>query len=409
MSDKGILQGIRVIDAGAFIAGTGASAMLGSMGAEVIKIEDPVRGDSYRGMAQQYGDSMSVGGRHIGFETANINKKGITLNLTTENGREILHKLVAKSDVFHTNYPKAIIDKLGLTYDALKQHNDKLIYCSTSGFGLRGPRAGHRSYDTLAQAQSGFMWTLGDRRFDEPVAAVGAPIDQLTTMVMAFGMVSAICARERLGIGQEVHVSLLGSAINMMSLAVNVGLLRGRSYGRFNRETCANPMSNNYKCGDNKWIMLAEPMSDRFWAEFCQVMGLQDIQNDPRFAVHLGGRSKHARELIKILDETFAKKPRDEWIAAFQARQVGFGYAPIYTVDESIRSPQAIENGYVTDFDHAVLGQIKLAGFPIEFSQTPAHYHIPAPEHGQHTEEVLSEVLGYSWPEMEELRNQGVI
>ncbi|TAK32233.1 MAG: CoA transferase [Chloroflexota bacterium] len=408
-SRKGILDGIRIVEAGGWIAGTGAGVLLGSLGAEVIKIEDPVRGDSYRGAAVQYGEIMSLNGRHIGFESANLNKKSLTLDLAREEGRQILHDLVSKSDVFHTNYPESTIDKLGLSYQTLKQHSPKLIYCRTSSFGLRGPRKAHRAYDTLAQAQSGLMWTMGDRRIDEPLGAVGAPLDQLTATLMAFGIVCALLGRERLGQSQEVNVSLLGSAVHLQTIGTNVALLRGHSLKRFSRSTSLNPMSNHYRCKDDKWIMLAEPMSDRYWAEFCHVMGLDHLADDPRFAVQLGGRSKHNKELIQILDQTFGSKTRGEWIRAFEENNAGFGYAPILTVDEAAQDADVVENRYVVDFAHALFGNVRLAGFPVEFSETPAYIRSEAPEHGQHTEEVLADVLGYDWDRITRLRDDSII
>ncbi len=406
---KGILDGIRIVEAGGWIAGTGAGVLLGSLGAEVIKVEDPIRGDSYRGASIQYGDVMSLKGRHIGFESANLNKKSITLDLGREEGRQILHDLVANSDVFHTNYPERTIEKLGLTYQTLKQHSPKLIYCVTSSFGLRGPRKGHRAFDTLAQAQSGMMWAAGDRRFDEPIGVVGAPFDQLTATVMAFGIVSALLGRERLGQSQEVHVSLLGSAIHMQTIGINAALLRGHSLKRFSRSDSMNPMSNHYRCKDGKWLMLAEPMSDRYWVEFCHVMGLDHLANDPRFAMQHGGRSKHNKELILILDEAFASKTRDDWIRVFEQNNAGFGYAPIQTVDEAGRDADVIANRYVVDFAHPIFGNVKLAGFPVEFSETPAYIRAEAPEHGQHTEEVLIDVLGYDWDRLSRLRDDRII
>ncbi len=405
----GILSGIRIIDAGVWIAGTGAGAMLGNLGAEVIKIEDPLRGDSYRGMATQYGDVMSVKGRHIGFETANLNKKSITLDLKKEKGKEILYQLVANSDVFHTNFPTRIVTRLGMTYETLKKHNPKLIYGRTSCYGPHGHLSERRGYDTLAQAWSGAMWAMGDRDFNEPVGMVGSPFDQMAATLMAFGIVCALLGRERRGIGQEVATSLLGGALHLQANNVNMALLRGRPNSRFTRKRSANPMSNNYRCSDGKWIMLAEPMSDRFWGEFCEVTGITHLENDPRFAIHLGGRSKHNVKLIQILDGVFASKSRGEWIKIFDEKGVGFGYAPIYDMAEAVKDPQLVDNEYVTDFNHPVLGAVKMAGFPILLSQTPAYIHMAAPEHGQHTEEVLREALDYNWDQIAKLKDEGVI
>ncbi|MFC1971708.1 CaiB/BaiF CoA transferase family protein [Chloroflexota bacterium] len=392
-----ILGDIRILDAAAWIAGTGAGAILGDLGAEVIKIEDPVAGDTYRGMATAYGDIMSVKGRHIGFETANLNKKSITLDLTKDEGREILYQLVAKSDIFHTNFLKKTREKLAITYDDLRVYNPKLIYCVTTGFGTHGPSAHRRAYDTTAQAQSGIMWEMGDRAYDEPFGVVGA-----------FAMVCGLAGRDRLGIGQEVHVSMLGSALHIQSQNVNMALLRGRPYGRFCRKKSPNPMSNNYRCRDGKWLMLAEPVSDRYWWEFCDVLGLPILRDKVDFSTS-AGRKQHCTELIEIIGKTFASKDRDEWIKIFEGKSAGFGYAPIYDLSEAISDPQAIENEYITDFNHPVLGPISIRGFPFWFSKTPARIRSEAPEHGQHTEQVLIEILNYDWEQIGMLRAKGII
>jgi crotonobetainyl-CoA:carnitine CoA-transferase CaiB-like acyl-CoA transferase len=253
------------------------------------------------------------------------------------------------------------------------------------------------------------MWAMGDQDFDEPVAITGSVFDQMAATLMAFGIVCALIGRDKQGISQEVHVSLLGGALHLQRQHLNMALWRGHPHRRYTRKRSANPMSNNYKCGDGKWIMLAEPMSDRFWAEFCDIMGLNDIKDDPRFAVHFGGRSKNNVELIQIIDKAFDTKSRDEWVKLFDERQVQFGYTPVYDLSEASKDVQAIENDYITDFDHQAMGQIQMTGFPIWFPQTPAYTRREAPVHGQHTEEVLTEVLGYDWDEIVKLKDAGVI
>jgi len=407
--EQDLLHGIRIIDTGVWIAGTGAGALLGDLGAEVIKVEDPVRGDSYRGMATQYGDAMSVKGRHIGFETANLNKKSVTLNLKKEKGRKILYDLVARSDVFHTNFPGKVIEDLGMNYSILSEINPLIIYGRTTTFGSSGHLRDRRGFDTLGQAMSGAMWAMGDREFDEPVGFVGSVFDQMAATLMAFAVVSALLGKERLSIGQEIHVSLLGGGIHLQRQNVNMALVRGRHNKRFFRKRSANPMSNNYRCADGKWLMLAEPSSDLFWEEFCDVIELTSLKTDPRFKKHLAGRSKYNVELIQILDQAFALKSRDEWIEIFNKRNAGFGYAPIYDISEAVKDPQVIDNDYIIEFDHPVLGQVNLSGFPVWFSKTPAKTRNAAPEHGQHTEEVLMDVLEYDWEQITRLKDDGVV
>ena len=406
---SGILEGIRILDMGVWLAGTGGSSLLGSLGAEVIKVEDPVHGDTYRGMITQYGTHGYVRGRHVGYETANLNKKSITIDLKKPKGREILHELVAKSDVFHTNYQKDIRKRLGVDYASLKTYNEKLIYCVTTIFGSKGPLAERRGFDPIGQARSGLMWSMGDQDYDEPMAAIGSIIDNTTGTMMAFGMVCALLARDRLGIGQEINASLLGTAVHMQTHNVNITSLRGKPFAKLTRKRSANPLSNHYKCGDGKWIMIAEAMSQRYWEEFCDAVGIMDLKDDPRFSTPLEGRKEHKIELIQILEKAFGSKSRDEWVKIFEEKNVGFAYSPIYDLPETVKDPQVLENDYVVDFDHDALGKVQLGGFPISFGQTPAYIHREAPEHGQHTEEILQEVLGYDWDKIGNLRDEGVI
>jgi len=405
------LEGIRVIEWAGFHNGPAAGYMLGDLGAEVIKIEEPVRGDPARGMTQMYGDVMTLpGGRLVGFELANRNKKSIAVDLSKERGREVLYRLVAKSDVFFTNYYRNdVLRRNGVDYETLVKYNPRLIYAINSSYGLRGPMRNQRGFDTIAQARSGLMWAMGDRDMNEPVQVVGAPCDQMGATMLAFAILAALLTRERLGIAQKVEVSLLGSSLHLQAIGLNVTLLRGRSYARHSQKRARNPLANHYRCKDGKWIMLAEPQADRFWSQFCRAMGLEELEHDPRFATALGGRREHYAELIEILDQVFATRTRDEWIKRFEEMGVEFAYSPILDYYEVVEDPQVLENNYIVDFEHPTLGRVKFVNLPIEFSETPAGPVSAAPELGQHTEEVLTELLGYSWEEVAELKEEGAI
>lgn len=402
-----LLEGIRIIDLGSFYAGVAAGYMLGDLGAEIIKIEEPVRGDGLRGMSAMYGEAMVVKGRHITFETANRNKKDITLNLKAERGRQIFYELVRKSDVFCTNYSGSVLRRLGADCDTLKQLNPQLIYGLATAYGSEGREGEKRSFDTAALARSGLMWAAGDRDCNEPVHIMGAICDQMAATMMAFAIVCALLGRERLGVAQQVEVSLLGSALHLQAIGVNLATIRGRAFARHTRTRSRNPLTNHYRCGDGEWILLAEPY-DHFWPEFCEAVGLEQLRDDPRFSTGLL-RREHCEELVRILDQAFATKSRAEWLKLFEAKGARFAYSPIYSLPEAVSDPQAIENDYVTDFAHPVFGKVKLTGFPVRFSETPAAIQREAPEFGQHTEEVLSELLGYSLAEIAELRDEGVI
>lgn len=403
-----LLEGFRMVEVGAFFNGVGCGFILGDLGADVIKVEDPIHGDSYRGMTQMYGDAMSVKGRHVGFETANRNKRGITLDLKRDEGKAVLYDLIKGSDVFCSNYNPDILARLGADCETLRKHNPRLIYATASAYGEKGSLSRERAFDVIGLARSGMMWTMGNKESDEPTPVAGALCDHMGSVTMAFGIVCALLGREKKGLVQELHTSLVGSAIFLNAFAINVGLLRGKPWARHSREHSKNPLSNYYRCADSKWILLSEPQSERFWPKFIEAMGLDHVANDQRFTSSLA-RRENCDELIRILDGTFATRPRDEWLRLFKEHQVGLAHSPVQDIAEVACDPQVLENEYIVNYEHPVFGPVKVIGYPVSFSKTPPSIQREAPEHGQHTEEVLSEVLGYSWERIAQLKEEGII
>ncbi|MCH8900796.1 MAG: CoA transferase [Chloroflexi bacterium] len=406
---SGPLAGIRALNWCQFTPSS-AGYILGDLGADVIKVEHPVQGDAYRGMGQMYGDAMSMaGGRHAGFEAVNRNQRSITLDLKQEKGRAIFYELVERSDIFFTNYTERIAKKLGADYDTLSKKNPLLIYASSSTYGPRGPWAERRGFDQTAQARSGLMFAMGERDFPEPVQTVSGIADQMGATILVQGILAALVARERQGIGQKIETSLLGSMVHLQALGVSVTSFRGKSWARHSRTRARNPLTNHYRCADDKWLLFAEIQADRFWPQFCQALGLQELEDDPRFATAMGGRREHATELVEILDRTLATKSRDEWVRVFEEQQVPFAYSPVQDYYELLDDPQVLDNEYVVNFDHPAAGTIKVMGHPVRFSETPARVVREAPEFGQHTEEILQELGGHSWEEIAALREEGVV
>lgn len=400
-----MLEGIRILDHTAWLNGSGSTSMLGALGAEVIHIEEPGRGDAYRGLEALDGGATTVNGVNILFETTNQNKRSMTLDLTKDKGRRLLYRLVKKSDIFVTNYSSRVVAKLGVDYETLRQYNSKLIYASTNGYGSQGPDATKRAFDPIAQARSGLMFQLGDRDQQEPVQAAGLIADKTSTIVLGWGLLAALVARERLGIGQKLETSMLASLILLQTENINLTLVRGYPTARHSRKRARNPLSNMYQCSDNKWLILAEPQVDRFWDNFCQALGIEELGNDPRFS-NIQGRRSNCEELISILNKIFLSKPRDEWLKILQP--VGLAFDIINTVSDLRSDPQVIENKYFIGLEHPVLGPIEIAGFPISFSETPAHIG-KAPEFGEHTEKVLQDVLGCTWEEITQLKDECII
>jgi len=403
---SGPLEGIRVLDWTQFQQGPAATQMLGDLGAEVIKIEDRVRGDGGRGFTAIMGAATGVySGRNYYYETLNRNKKSITLDLAKQRGREVAYRLVERSDVFVHNYRKAVTKKLGMDYDSLRRHNPKIIYAVATGFGSRGPEADVAAFDLVGQAKSGIMKPLADPEV-VPTPCQPGVADQIGAIMLAHGIVVALLARERLGIGQEVEVSLLGSMMALQTVFIS-GALVGIQYPRRTRENAGNPLANYYRCQDDKWICLCMVQSDRHWANFCRAIGREDLATDERCS-DMFKREKIAEELVAALDEVFATRPRDEWMKLLRERG-DFVIAPVNTHPDLVDDPQVTANNYVVEYEHPVSGRTSTLGFPIALSETPAAIRLPAPEWGQHTEEVLIEVGGFSWEDIAQLKEEEVI
>jgi len=406
---SGPLQGIRVIECAGYLSAPTACYMLGDLGAEIIKIEDREKGDPSRGTSAVFGASMTLpNGENILFETANRNKKSMTLDLKKEKGKKLLYELVTKSDIFCTNYTQAAIAKLKIDYETLKKYNPKLIYGIATGYGLRGPETNKRAFDSVAQARSAIMYALGGEP-DTPPAQIGGPVfDQMTGTLLVYGILAALAARDRQGIGQQVEVSLLGSGIHLQAYNLNAALLRGRQIPRPSRRSLKNPMANHYECADGEWLLLSEPQADRFWPKFCDALGIQHLEKNEKFA-DAAKRRENYRELGGIIEDVFKTKKRDEWMRILDEKGGGIAYSPVLRPTDLKNDQQALENEYITEINHPTLGPIKMVGNPVSFSGTPVKVEGYAPQFGQHTEEVLLDICGYSWEQIAQLKDEEVI
>jgi crotonobetainyl-CoA:carnitine CoA-transferase CaiB-like acyl-CoA transferase len=399
------LEGIRIVDWTIWQQGPVCTAMLADLGAEVIKIEEREGGDPGRGIVQMSG--IDLGDRpNFYFEANNRNKQSLTLDLKRPEAREIVYALVAKSDVFVQNFRKGVAARLGLDYATLRRHNPRLVYASASGYGPEGPDSGEPSFDYLGLARSGIMLAAGEPDMP-PLCIAGGIADQMGAILLAYGILAALLARERLGVGQEVDASHLGSMMMLQGLSISMRLMMGRAFPRQARRAETNPLWNHYRCADDRWLALAMLQPDRYWKDFCKAIGRPELSEDVRYA-DMRGRAKHAVEIIAILDEVFAGKPRDTWLEILRAGG-DFIFTRVNTLDELPQDPQAIANEYVVDFDHPEYGKIQMMGMPVGLSETPGSVRLPAPQLGQHTEQVLLEVLGMDWDEIARLREREVI
>ena len=403
---NGPLDGIRIIDWTIWQQGPVATQMLADLGAEVIKIEERERGDPGRGITAVAGSGTVKLGRNFYFEANNKHKKSIALDLKRPGAREIVHQLAAKSDVFVQNFRKGVASRLGLGYADLAAHNPRIIYASASGYGPEGPDSGEPSFDYLGQSRSGIMNAVGTDS-TAPHYIMGGIADQMGAVMLAYGVLAALFARERTGLGQEVDASHLGSMMALQGLNVVARTIMGKEFPRNTRANAFNPLWNHYRCADDKWISLAMLQPDRYWREFCTAVGKAELIEDSRFA-EVKTRGKNAAALIEILDGVFAARSRDEWMRILKAGG-DFIYTIVNSVSDLPDDPQVRANDYVVDYEHPALGSMTLLGMPIKLSATPGNPRGHAPELGEHTEMLLTEMLGYSWDDVARLREANVI
>jgi len=399
------LEGIKILEWGIFHAGPGGPAILSEMGAEVIKIEQPGIGDPIRAVPRYKNIDFGLEeGLNIFYEGANRGKKSITLDLGHEKGREIAYRLVEKADVFLTNLRPVTVKGKKMDYPTLSKINPDLIYASVTSYGKRGPDADKGGFDYQGQGKSGFMYAIGEPD-DIPLLAQFGVIDQTTAIMASYQIIIALYIRERFGIAQEVDVSLLGTASYMMFLNNIFVLLAGKEIPRHDQAT-ADPQRNYYKCKDGKWIIQTQPPREENWQKVCRILGLADLAYDPLYNSR-DKRLEKSKELVAIFNDAFLTRTSKEWVKLFVEKNLVI--SEINTTLGAIKDPQMAANDYIVDFDHPVIGKIKLPGFPLKFSRAEINNNFIAPKLGEHTDSVLKEIAGYSDEEIAGFRKGKII
>ncbi len=395
------LTGVRVLEMANWLAAPSGCALLADFGAEVVKVE-PIGGDAYRGyrpQAARYGLSFNVG-----FELDNRGKRGMTLNLEAPKAREIVHRLVKGVDIFVTNLLPGRRERYGLTYNELIEHRPDLIYVSVTGYGSDGPDRDRPGYDYAAfWARSGIMGLMGEPTDPPPPQRPGMG-DHTTALLVAGSVAMALLYRQRTGQGQEVDVSLQNTGMWVLGVDVQAALVGGEPE-RLSRHSVPNPLWNSYRTRDGRWLMLVMLVSDVYWPGFCRAIGREDLEHDPRFST-FDSRSENREELIALLDARFAERTLDDWAPALDEHRCI--WAPAQTVMEVVGNPQSRARRAFTKIDHPIVGEMELVETPVKLSRARVGVRGPAPELGQHTEEVLIEA-GYDWDEIIRLRDEGVI
>lgn len=396
------LEGIRVLEYGIFHAGPGAGAILGDLGAEVIKIEENF-GDPERFWTEVGGMDFSLpGGDSLMFHISNRNKKSIHLDIRRHEGRRIFARLIKTSDVFITNLRKSTKIDMGIDYPTLSKLNPHLIQASVSGYGPEGPVCDLGAYDPLGQARSGMMFATGS---EEPVLINLAVLDQATAIAASHAILPALFVRERSGQAQEVHISLYSTALWLLYTNVLMNSVLSLDPGiRWDRSQHS-PLRNVFCCKDGKWIVGTLHPEQKYWPAFCEATGQISLLNDPRYAEeHI--RRQHNPELMIIFDRVFTTRTRDEWMDIFHSHKLLF--APVQRIHEVLDDPQSLINNYVVDFDDKVLGKLKIPGYPFHFSSYRAGTRSFGPALGEHTESIMRQ-MGYTDEEVELLKKEGVI
>ncbi len=399
------LENLRVLDISRALAGPYCCMMLGDLGADVIKVELPGRGDDSRNWGPPFvGEPYEIyPGESAYFMAINRNKRSLTVNLKSPEGQEIIKRLASASDVFVENYRTGVLEKMGLGYEHLRALNSRLIYCSISGYGRNGPYADRPGYDFTIQAEGGIMGVTGPEA--GPPYRVGVSLIDITTgMFASTAILAALHSRESSGQGQLIDVSLLDTSVALLANVASNYLVGGVEPRRMGNAHFNIAPYEVFKARDH-WFTLGAA-NTRQWELLCEVIGQPELKNDPRFVTNQE-RVANRAALSQILNDAFAQRDAHEWLLKLQAADIPSG--PINTIQEVFSHPQASERAFKVKIEHPTAGLIDLPGFPYKMSGTPANLHRPPPLLGEHNTEILEQLLGYSAEKIALLKKQKVI
>ena len=393
----GALAGIRVIDLTRILAGPFCTMNLGDMGAEIIKIEKPGKGDDTRGWGPPF-----AGGESAYFLGINRGKKSVTLDLKDARGLDILKRLLRVGDVLIDNFKPGTLDKLGISADWLSQNAPQIIHCQISGYGDKGPKGGMPGYDFLLQAESGLMSITGAEG-GGPTKLGVAIVDVCTGQYAAMTILAALNARGRTGKGQRVAVNLFNTSLSMLvNVAANY-LVGGEKAGRYGNGHPNIVPYRDYPCAEGEIALSVG--NDTQFARFAEIAGHPEWSDDENFKTN-AGRVVNRDRVDQMVRDALAAKPAEDWITELQA--AGISCSMIYPVDQALESAQAAANGMVIEMDHPTAGRFRALGIPYEFSDTAAAVQGPPPILGADTDAVLGE-LGISDAEIAAMRDDGVV
>ncbi|MBZ4653497.1 MAG: carnitine dehydratase [Peptococcaceae bacterium] len=391
------LAGVKVLDMTRVLAGPFATMMLADFGAEVIKIERPEVGDDSR----EFGPF--VDGFSAYFASLNRGKQSLTLELKTPEGKAVFLDLVKKVDVLVENFRPGTMEKLGLGYEELKKVNPRLIYAASSGFGRTGPYAHKAAYDMIVQGMGGIMSITGEP--GRPPVRVGASIGDITAgLFTAYGIMTALYHREKTGLGQLVDVAMLDCQVAILENAIARYAVTGKAPEPLGTRHPSITPFQAYKTQDD-WIIVAVG-NDQLWAKFCKVIGREELIDDSRFITN-AKRTEHVEELGNILEEIFKTKSFAQWMKELDAAGIPCG--PINTVDKLFNHPQINSREMLVKVKIPQDKEIVAPGVPVKLSETPGGVQGPAPALGEHTDEILKTLLGYTEEKIASLKTKGAL
>jgi crotonobetainyl-CoA:carnitine CoA-transferase CaiB-like acyl-CoA transferase len=390
------LSGVRVVELSHIMAGPVCGLLLGDLGADVIKVERLPNGDGTRGFVPP-----DVKGESAAFMMLNRGKRGVAVDLRSEEGRSVVRRLVKDADVIIENFRAGTMEKMGLGYDDLSAINEKLVYCQITGFGSTGPMSNRGGFDLIAQGYSGLMSVTGEGPGRAPVK-VGAPVTDITAGILAaLGVVSALFERERPGKGQHVDTSLFEAGITQTFWQSAIALASGVSPGPMGS---AHPLAAPYQTfpTTDGWINVGAS-NEATWTRLTEALNAAELREDPRFSTN-PDRMAHLDDLVRVLAPHFLERSTESWLERLQDAGVPAG--PIASVGEMLENPQTKARGMVIDVEHSSLGLVRSLGFPVKMSGSgPAEDAEPprgAPLLGEHTRQVLAEA-GFTGMEVDRL------
>jgi len=395
--DNTLLSGLRIIEMSHVMAAPTCGMFLADMGADVVKIERLPKGDDVRENAPFVDDESAP------FAIMNRNKRGVGLNMKTDEGKAILRRLIVGADIFIENYRKGAMDHYGVAYDQIKDDCPKLIYCSISGFGQTGPYADRGGFDLVTQGMSGLMSITGEGPGRPPVK-VGAPVTDIMAGVLGTtGILAALNKRHETGMGQQVDTSLFEAGIMMTYWQSAIYMASGQVPGAMGS---AHPLMAPYQAfqTEDGWLNLGAA-NQNTWLKMIDVLGAPKLADDPRFESP-SIRMDNLAELVAVLTVHFQKDTTDNWMTKLM--QAGVPAGPVLDVAQMTSDPQALARQMIQDIGTSQGSSLRVLGHPIKYSKTPTQIKRPAPRLGQHTAEVMAEV-GYSKEEISAFTDNGVI